>query len=327
MSALLDAILGFGSGALDVLDMPGSYARGALAGQFGERLGGREMLEEWGVLGENEEGLDTGDVAGFGVDVVVDPLNLIGLGLAGKTARGAKAAKASNQSSEAMRAAGAMPEEIAAVTKMVDDSGRPVPYYASELDTVEGAYPLMRSDQAGDLSKNHGLNPKPQKYFVDARNPLDMNRPLTKDEFSRMSKISDQIRKDNLDDLRIYDPASFMRAARKKEFAAESLHDAVADAKRIAQSNAEFTGHDVPGAAIRGRDLTPGPLDNYTAGGQMEAFRRLGVDALIDGDFLDRVLNRGMIYAGEIAPALQNVPRVSPIVAALLAHNAGKGVT
>jgi hypothetical protein len=73
----------------DLLDMPGSYLRGALAGQLGDRLGGRELLEQYGVVGKNQEGLDTGDVAGFAADVVLDPLNLIPAGLFTKAVKGA----------------------------------------------------------------------------------------------------------------------------------------------------------------------------------------------------------------------------------------------
>lgn len=51
---------------------------------------GRELLEKGGILGENKPGLDWGDVAGFGADVLLDPSTyFFGLGLATK---GAKAA-------------------------------------------------------------------------------------------------------------------------------------------------------------------------------------------------------------------------------------------
>lgn len=86
MSALLDALMFAGA----VLDTPGSVVRNTLAGEdpfkglFApeERTYGRDLLEQWGVLGENEEGLDMGDVAGFGVDVVADPLSIFGMGKA-----------------------------------------------------------------------------------------------------------------------------------------------------------------------------------------------------------------------------------------------------
>jgi hypothetical protein len=69
------------------LDTPGSMARGLLSGQheraFGgimdpsRRVSGRDMLQQWGVLGDNEEGLDFGDVAGFGAEMLTDPLSLM----------------------------------------------------------------------------------------------------------------------------------------------------------------------------------------------------------------------------------------------------------
>lgn len=82
------------------LDKPGAAFRGVLSGltggewggglenlmPFGETLGitkipkkiyGRDLLEQWGVLDKNVEGLDWGDVAGFATDVVLDPLWLV----------------------------------------------------------------------------------------------------------------------------------------------------------------------------------------------------------------------------------------------------------
>lgn len=86
MSALLDA-LGFVG---NVLDTPGSILRGLMAGDPGkafsgvldpsQRVSGRDMLQRWGALGENEEGLDAGDVGGFLAEMITDPVNLLGVG-------------------------------------------------------------------------------------------------------------------------------------------------------------------------------------------------------------------------------------------------------
>lgn len=118
MNELLQAILS-GVGAVgETLDAPGAYLRGALSGRLGERASGREMLESWGALGANQEGLDGGDVAGFFADMIFDPLNVVG-GAGLKAASVAnKGIRAGNKASEAMRAAGAMPEEIASLTKV-----------------------------------------------------------------------------------------------------------------------------------------------------------------------------------------------------------------
>lgn len=136
MSALMDALMGLLSGAGAVLDTPGSIVRNSLAGENPlkglfdpeERTSGREMLQSWGVSGENDpdKWFEGGDIAGFGAELVTDPLNLLGLGLAGKAAKGAKSARlanegitaqnagmeAANAMSQAMRAQGALPEEL-----------------------------------------------------------------------------------------------------------------------------------------------------------------------------------------------------------------------
>jgi len=65
------------------LDTPGSRIRGGLADLTGvartpgERIYGRDLLEGWGVIGRNTPGFDLGDVAGFGLDVVLDPLTYL----------------------------------------------------------------------------------------------------------------------------------------------------------------------------------------------------------------------------------------------------------
>ena len=77
------------------LDKPGAAFRGLLAGQpgqllnlipFSDTLGitdpttkvyGRDLLDQWGLLGTNQPGLDVGDVAGFGLEVLADPLNWV----------------------------------------------------------------------------------------------------------------------------------------------------------------------------------------------------------------------------------------------------------
>jgi len=106
--------LGFIGG---VLDTPGSWIRNTLAGEnpfmgtfdFEERTSGREMLEGMGMLDENVEGLDWGDVAGFGAEVLLDPLTYLtggaaALGKAGKVAKAVK--KLPTRTSDMMDASG-----------------------------------------------------------------------------------------------------------------------------------------------------------------------------------------------------------------------------
>lgn len=68
---LIDALQGFGSGALDLLDMPGSYTRGLLAGRPGERLSGTDLLNNYGV--DPGDGVG-GFLANMGVGIATDPL-------------------------------------------------------------------------------------------------------------------------------------------------------------------------------------------------------------------------------------------------------------
>lgn len=100
MNPLLEA-LGFVG---NVLDTPGALVRTALAGRNplpgifdpSQRVSGRELLHGLGLVGDNEEGLDLGDVLGFGTEVLTDPVNLLG-GTALARLLGARRAGLANQ--------------------------------------------------------------------------------------------------------------------------------------------------------------------------------------------------------------------------------------
>ncbi len=66
MSALLDLLGNVGY----VADTPGAYLRGALAGNFGGRSSGEELLNSYGV--------DGGPIGGMAAEMALDPLALIG---------------------------------------------------------------------------------------------------------------------------------------------------------------------------------------------------------------------------------------------------------
>lgn len=103
--AIIDRLLETGMGgvelAANVLDTPGSIARGLLAGDPGrafggvfdpeQRVTGRELGQQYGLLGKNQPGLDWGDVGGFGLEVLTDPLTYTGIGLLTKGGQAAKA--------------------------------------------------------------------------------------------------------------------------------------------------------------------------------------------------------------------------------------------
>ena len=101
---LLDALAGLGT----VLDTPGAMLRTGLAGEnpleavfdTDKRISGRELLERYGLVGENEDQgwiPDAGDLGGFAAEMVLDPTNLIGGGLLAKLMGKAGKAKAANR--------------------------------------------------------------------------------------------------------------------------------------------------------------------------------------------------------------------------------------
>jgi hypothetical protein len=121
------------------LDKPGRAVRGVLGGEFNEifdiipfsdtlglttptdDVSGRDLLEKYGVLGENAPGLDLGDVAGFAVEVATDPFSWMSFG-------GSKAAsqvlKSGGKAEKALTAA-SKGDEIAAGTRNLVDFHTP----------------------------------------------------------------------------------------------------------------------------------------------------------------------------------------------------------
>lgn len=91
--SLLNELAGAGTSALgligNVLDTPGAFVRNILAGEnplpgildTEQRVSGRDLLERHGILGENYEGFDMGDLAGFGAEVATDPFTFVGGGV------------------------------------------------------------------------------------------------------------------------------------------------------------------------------------------------------------------------------------------------------
>lgn len=127
------------SGVGYALDTPGALTRGVLAGRPGTRASGREMLEALGVLGPNQSGLDAGDVAGFGADMLVDPVNLLGgYGMW----KGAQAASRAWKGRKAGAIADPITEAITSKSRALVPTGR-----------VEALPETVRLYRAGSLPK------------------------------------------------------------------------------------------------------------------------------------------------------------------------------
>ena len=113
------------AGAGNILDLPGSSLRDVLMGenpfdQWGSmttgenRATGRDLLRHYNLAGE--EDTTANFLGGLLAEVLVDPLNLIGGALIGRSAKAGRAGRASNVVSREQRAAGFMPAEIAEKT-------------------------------------------------------------------------------------------------------------------------------------------------------------------------------------------------------------------
>lgn len=251
MSALLDAILGLGSGVLDVLDMPGSYLRGGLAGRLGDRLSGREMLNEWGVTSEENDPdnwFEGGDITGTAAGMVFDPLNWIGLGLAGKTAGAAKSARlanegiaaqnagidAANAMSQMMRAKGALPEELLPQAERIYEY------------LPEGNFPIQQVP--GAIERNTGLYGAPRNLDDLHRDrsaflPRDVD-PVTADAPMRFNP---QLRK--MDDDQLLDIKDALNAYQDyRQFPNEFSH--------AAHAADDFANKLLDGSGMSGLDLT-----------------------------------------------------------------------
>ena len=165
------------------LDTPGALLRGLLAGAPGKRKSGRQLLETYGLLGKNTEGLDAGDVAGFAADVVLDPINLLGGAAVGKLAKILSAAKKAKLARNTARTFGASVADDAAasVINNADDVKRAFTqgtkwtgdHYARKLNPATGnvtnpesGLSLWRDPQVGQadlarITQRAGSKPLP----------------------------------------------------------------------------------------------------------------------------------------------------------------------
>jgi hypothetical protein len=156
-----------GLGAVgNFLDLPGSMLRDTLTGNnpFDQllspltgdnRMSGRGMLEQWGTLGPNQEGLDWGDAFGFGAEVLFDPLSYVGLGGLGKA--GQLAQRTGHMDDLLRRAAPGVGKRVGRMRTTMDD------LLAHADDTqrasFEDAAVGMGFDDLASFQKHHGNDP------------------------------------------------------------------------------------------------------------------------------------------------------------------------
>jgi hypothetical protein len=122
----------------NVLDTDSAAVRNLLAGRNplpgitdpNERISGRQLLEHYGILGPNQEGLDLGDVAGLATEILTDPKTYLTLGGSAFTKAG-KALQAAGVGKNLTRTqrlgttvrkalAGASPEQIESAARATE---------------------------------------------------------------------------------------------------------------------------------------------------------------------------------------------------------------
>ena len=324
MSPLLQALLdGVGTvGA--VLDTPGAMLRGALAGD-GEaalggvfdpekRLSGRDLLERWGLLGSNQEGFDAGDALGFGAEMLLDPLNLAtGGGLA--ALRGVnKGIDAANAGSKAMRAAGAMPEEIAALTKLRDIN---VP---ESLNAAEAT-------AAGPLKMYHGT----PRAGIDAQklDPRFVGSNADEGFYGSGVYFSDDpnyanaytaLRRGTPDNPYPGPSGSIVQAFIDSRKPYVHDHDPV----EFLQEIEKLSGQQIIDPTIplgRQEGLSEKATDILRSMGYDSAVKGSEVAGVVPYAREAAVFDKNQIYSPYIAPALQDNKPYSSLLAALLANN------
>jgi hypothetical protein len=145
----------------DALSAPGDYVRGVLAGKPGERIGGRELLREYGLAGDEDNWGNF--AAGMAADVFTDPLSFVS-GPATSLTKAGRAAQKLNlldnaalvSSKKALRnnvADEALPMVARQTKEALESSGRKL----NELDPALKGRPLYgtrtarRDSTLGDL--------------------------------------------------------------------------------------------------------------------------------------------------------------------------------
>lgn len=146
-----------------LLDLPGSSVRDVLAGEnpfdqwlsplSGEnRVSGRDLMHQYGLLGRNKKGFDWGDVAGFAGEVALDPLTYLTFG-ASAVGKGGQIAKRAGVLTDALKASGKGPR----VGRMTETLGgiakRATP---DELSRLGDAATKMGFSSLDDALARHG---------------------------------------------------------------------------------------------------------------------------------------------------------------------------
>jgi hypothetical protein len=299
---LLD-ILGY---AGDVLDTPGRLTRTALAGRNpfaavfdpSKGVSGRDLMQQYGMVGENQDGLDGGDVGGFLAEMLLDPTNLIGGGLLARLMSKSSKAKQANLVRQATINKGGMNaiDQASTRVRQVSPSGTSLPGQ------------VVIPNAAGDGEVVRYLNTK-QPFVINKRSRLDaVDKMLGRsrlnlhdhepwmdtviNEFDRLRDFADEAK--TVPNAEVY--RSLQEVGMPERHLVESGYDSV-----IRPSLTELLQR-AQGAGIKAGRIAPDfedylPFAQILEGGGATVHRRL-------------------------VPPHQPTPNTTPLLAALLGQNA-----
>jgi hypothetical protein len=344
---ILDILSGVGY----ALDTPGAYTRGALAGSPGKRKSGREMLEALGLAGREEGKWDMGDFTGFGAEMLLDPLNLVGVGALKKVLGLAGKAKSANAASDALRASGGMPEEIVDLLhpSMLESPGKPKPWYHGTPHAFdkfqEGRAPYFadRGEVASGYAMSNGLDASDQFIPDDGflRRPGVPDDAVANSYFDAFRGIhgddaaaSSYKRGGSLDIPGLVNEAEG-HLARKGDAGTDALYKAVRPHydRNVLPRNVRKHFLDVRNPYSVGADAFD-ELDEDVVSAFSGTARGMGHDAIqhpgaYAGDAaglpefnVTAAMDPSQVYSPWVAPRKKRVPKASPIAAAIFGHNA-----
>ena len=166
----------------EALAIPGDLLRGALAGQLGDRVTARELLNKLGIEPEAEFSLTeptiAGTAAGVGVlatDILTDPLSLLtGVGQLGKGAAALRGAQSSVRAGKAFRRAG---REAVEDVRRIPEALRT---QAEQLGT-RTRLSAKEIEKAGGFRRRTDVGPRRRVSELDIGDP----RRLQREEFGR----------------------------------------------------------------------------------------------------------------------------------------------
>jgi hypothetical protein len=333
MNLIMAAIHGLGY----ALDTPGALTRGVIAGRPGTRATGREMLESLGILGPNDPNKwELGDFAGFGADMLVDPLNLLGAGAIQKVLGVAGKAKAANASSQAMRAVGAMPAELVSKLhpSMLDEAtGLPKRLYHGTPHVFD-KYDLEKMDPNALFGRGIYTTDAPDiASTYAAKGATTVHPPLpietVRSEFARRAQsLPGDQRQRVLEWLNSEPLVTGSRGFTESK-------GAVRKAKRdLGIDWTDMIPPSVPAPQnVRMQYLdvrNPYRIEGMADAPSIDALRQAGFDGIqheggqLIGSQPHNVtiaFDPAQVFSPYIAPALQHVPSANPLYAAAAAHN------